>query len=130
MQIDNPDPRSTDRIQKVLSKDVHPPRQHNQIRLGLALENLVGQRRIVPVPRLSHLLGGVVRLCLKAMRQQVEILPGDAGLLGALGGVRLAPVDDELDDARVWDLAACDGVNEGLEVGAIPAGHDQDVALL
>lgn len=64
------------------------------------------------------------------MGDEVEVLPGDVVGLSAFSRIGFAPVHDEPRDARVGDLPARDGVNEGLEIGAIAAGHDQNAALL
>lgn len=50
------------------------------------------------------------------------------GLLRARGGIRLGAVDDQAHDPRVRDGAARDGVYEGLEVGPVARGHDEDPA--
>lgn len=53
------------------------------------------------------------------MGDEVEVLPGDAGVVSAGGGVGFALVYDEADDLGVGDGARGDGVDEGLEVGAV-----------
>lgn len=126
MQVDYPDARLADGIEKVLPKDVHPPGQDDEIRTLVTFENLAGEGGVVLVAGLLDAFGVLVRLGLEAVGDKVEVLPGDVAVVGACCGVGLAPVHNELDDGRVGDAPVGHGVDEGLEVGAIAAGHDQD----
>lgn len=126
MQVDYPDPRLADGTEKVLAKDVHPPGQDDEIRTLVTFENLLGEGGVVLVAGLLDAFGVLVRLGLEAVGDEIKVLPGDVAVVGSCRGVGLAPVHDELDDGRVGDAPVGHGVDEGLEVGAIATGHDQD----
>lgn len=126
VQVDYPDARLADGIEKVLAKDVHPPGQDDEIRTLVTFENLLGEGGVVLVAGLLDAFGVLVRLGLEAVGDEVEVLPGDVAVVSSCRGVCLAPVHDELDDGRVGDAPVGHGVDEGLKVGAIATGHDQD----
>lgn len=126
MQVDYLDTPLADGIKKVLPKNIHPPGQDDEIRTLVTFENLLGEGGVVLVAGVLDAFGVLVRLGLEAVDDEVEVLPGNVAIVGPCCSIGLAAVDDELDDGRVGDAPVGNGVDEGLKVGAIATGHDQD----
>jgi len=128
VEVDNLDSCFFERIEKLLSKDVHPPSQYDKVWPEVTAEQLLGQGCIVFIPGFLNLLGIFLPLYLKSVRDQVKILPRDASRLGTLGGICLSPVYDKPDDLGFGYLAVGNGVDEGLKIRAVTAGHNHDTA--
>lgn len=126
MEVDYGDTLLRQRVQEGRREDVHPAGEDDQV--WALLNHLVRQRGVVPRPCLCELLRVLLPLRLEPAGHHVEVLGGDAGLLGARHGKGGLAVHKEPHDLRVGDAAGGDGVEQRLEVAAAAAGHDDDAA--
>lgn len=78
VEVDDADAGLLERLQERRREDVHPPREDNQLGLFLQRQDLLGQRSIVPVPRIGDLLGILLALWEETAAYKVKVLPGDA----------------------------------------------------
>lgn len=63
---------------------------------------------------------------MEVVGDEVEVFLGDVGVVSVGGGVGFVFVYDEVDDFGVGDGVWGDGVDEGLEVGVVVWGEDED----
>ena len=128
MQVDDLDALLADGIEEVLAKDVHPPGQDDEIGAFVTFKDLLGKSGVVLVAGLLDAGGVLVRLGLESVGDEVEVFPGNVVVVCARRGIGLAAIHDELDNGGVGDASVGNGVNEGLEIGAIATGHHHDAA--
>lgn len=126
MQIDHLYPLLRHGAQEPLRKDMHPARQHHQVRL--VLQHLPSQGGVVPSARLPQPRRILLAFGLEPARDHVEVLGRDAGLVGACHGIRSLAVDEQPDDLGVLDEPRGHAVEERLKVAPAAAGHDHDAA--
>lgn len=128
MKIDDLDARRIKRIEKALAEHVHPASQDHKVWPDIALQQLLRQGGIISVPRFLYLHGVFLPLGLETVRDQIEVLPGDACLIRSRCCICLGPIHIEADNLGIRDPAGGNSIDESLEIRAIPTGHHHDAA--
>lgn len=101
VQVDDGHVGTLQRTDEGRGEDVHPTRAHDQVRAGDVGEDDLRQVDVVLLARSFEARLGLGRFVL--VGDQVVVGGGDVGLRGPRQTVRLAPVGDDVRDARIGE---------------------------